>query len=72
MVKVSLYIICTHALKLCDTYAGVSASAWFKAGDLPKEDLQLRVEQLHILAAEDLGNKVPTFQQDMSCNIQCL
>ena len=44
MVKVSLYIICTYALKLCGTYAGVSAAAWFTAGDLPKEDLQLRVE----------------------------
>ena len=39
---------------VCYTYAGVSAAAWFTAGDPPK-DLQLRVEQLHILATEDLN-----------------
>ena len=51
------------------TYAGVSAAAWTIAGG---QDLQLRVEQLHILAMEDLGHKVPTFPQDMGCDVQCL
>ena len=44
------HIHCTGSLLY---YAGVSAAAWFTAGDPPK-DLQLRVEQLHIPATEDL------------------
>ena len=45
---------------------------WFTAGEPPKEDLQMRVEQLHILAMEDLGHKVPTFLQDKACDVQHL
>ena len=44
---------------------------WFTAGEPPK-DLQLGVEQLHILAMEDLGHKVPTFPQDKACDVQHL
>ena len=40
-----------------------SAAVWFTAGEPPKEDLQMRVQQLHILAMEDLGHKVPIFLQ---------
>ena len=67
----AIYIV--HVLEVCYTYAGVSAAAWFTAGDPPK-DLQLRVEQLHILATEDLNwtHKVPTFPQDKGCDVQHL
>ena len=67
--KLDLHVYSTERFH---TYAGVSAAAWSIAGGPPKEDLQLRVEQLHVLAMEDLGHKVPTFLQDMSCDVQCL
>ena len=40
------------------------AAAWFTVGDHPpKQDLQMGVEQLHIVAMEDLGHKGPTLPQ---------
>ena len=56
-------------LVVCYTYAGVPSAAWFTAGDPPKEDLHLRLQQLHILATQDLGNTIP---QDTSCDDQRL
>ena len=61
-----------YSTKRFHTYAGVSAAAWSIAGGPPKQDLQLRAEQLHILAMEDHGHKVPTFLQDKGCDVQHL
>ena len=58
-----------YSTKRLPYLSGVSAAAWFTAGGPPKEDLQLRVDQLHILATEVLSHKVPTLPHDMS---QCL
>lgn len=38
------------------TDAGVAAAARFGTSDTSEEDLQLRVEQSHIFASEDLGH----------------
>ena len=54
------------------TDAGVSTAPWFAAGHTLKEHLELGVEQLYILATENLGHKITPFLQHMSGYIQCL
>mmetsp|Transcript_47062 Transcript_47062/g.94307 ORF Transcript_47062/g.94307 Transcript_47062/m.94307 type:complete len:225 (+) Transcript_47062:236-910(+) len=50
--------------------AGVAGALWFCARDEGEEDLELRVEERHILAAENLSNKAPAWSEEDGGNIQ--
>ena len=54
------------------TYAGVPAASGLGASDRFEEQLELGIEQLHILASEYLGNKVASKFQHMSSDVESL